>query len=392
MAADGVSRVQDEGDGRNAEVQARKVNENVEAADDDDDEDEEDDDDEDDECGDDMVGYLEKPPSARERKLLTRRNFPSKVGGKPAWLIPQALPDTSCRRCSRPMRFLMQAYASRGEHKPEAFHRVLHVFVCTQCQPNEVCVFRAQLPRANDFYSSDAPEEEQVIAKAFNDPELELVTCWDCGLPVTSKCSAEADAGGVENRCVECARRLRNGDGPAMFEERELTTCGAIIPDGEDEEEDEPEEAQPSAVPSGAAADGGEPMDLAPEGRTTGAMAGVEVSAHLCGKQSPRVALLIRWAPALVLWPQENGLRAASLLALRRCTRFRIPGAAAADRVVACLASCEPPRLWHNLYLRLQRKLRSRRVAIPRGVCLRATRAGRRVAPERLAALRGCGP
>lgn len=186
-----------------------------------------------------LVGYLEEPPSAEERKLLTRRMFPSKVGGKPAWLIPQRLPELVCSKCSRPLRFLLQVYASRGSDTEGAFHRVLKLFICTSCQPNEVRAFRSQLPRENSFYSSDAPDPEQVAASAHSDPELEEIICWDCGLPCrTQPVSACVDddveevprADAVSNRCEECIRRFRNGDAAALLQERELTCCEAEEP------------------------------------------------------------------------------------------------------------------------------------------------------------------
>lgn len=187
-----------------------------------------------------LVGYLEDPPSAEDRKLLTRRNFPSKVGGKPAWLIPKNLPELTCRKCARPMRFLLQSYASRGWVNSGAFHRVVHIFVCTSCQPNEVVAYRAQLPRENDFYSSDPPDQEQIMLQANNDPELEELICWECGLPCgvtpldpdVEEVSTEPV---VANRCDECARRLRNGDCIAVFEERELTCCDAEEPEDEED-------------------------------------------------------------------------------------------------------------------------------------------------------------
>lgn len=179
-----------------------------------------------------LVGNLGDPPSRDERKLLTRSNFPSKVGGKPAWLVPQSLPDTKCKACGRPMRFLMQVHASRGDDKPGAYLRALHVFVCTSCQPNAVRVFRAQLPRENAFYSPEYPDEDAVRALAANDEALDPLVCWDCGLPIGG-----AVDGDVGNRCAECSRLIRLGDALAVFEERELKVSSADAPSEEDEDE-----------------------------------------------------------------------------------------------------------------------------------------------------------
>lgn len=201
------------------------------------DEDEEDGDEEDD--GDDeMVCYLEDPPSLKERRLLTRRMFPSKVGGKPAWLVPEHFPsgDLVCQHCSRPLRFLLQVYASREKEKASAFHRVIHMFVCTNCNPNRVRVFRAQLPRANPYYSQDPPDGEAIarkLAKAGDrDAELAKFCCESCGLPR----ALGGDDAQEGSDCAECARLQRIGETPAVFQERELSTVEAELPEEEDGE------------------------------------------------------------------------------------------------------------------------------------------------------------
>lgn len=200
----------------------------------------------------DMVGYLEDPPTKEESQLLTRWTFPSKVGGKPAWLIPFSLPSMptpageapengvgnhglGCNKCGRPMRFLLQIYASKANLNDGAFHRVLHLFVCTSCQPNEAKLFRAQLPRKNDLYSGEAPDHETIQVNLENsggaDPDLDPLCCQGCGLPRDAASSSTAP-------CSECARRARGGEGPAMFQEREIDTIDADAPEEADELDD----------------------------------------------------------------------------------------------------------------------------------------------------------
>lgn len=44
-------------------------------------------------------------------ELLTSQNFPSKIGGKPAWLELQNLPtldEVKCTNCAEPLIFLCQ--------------------------------------------------------------------------------------------------------------------------------------------------------------------------------------------------------------------------------------------------------------------------------------------
>lgn len=224
----------------------------------------------------DYVGYLEKPPSKHEQRLLTRKMFPSKLGGRPAWLVPRNLPtmpsvlpsspsnsadaatlangdvsELECRVCKRPLRFLLQIYASRGSERAEAFHRVMHLFICTSCQPNQARVFRAQLPRENNFYSSDPPNPQAIAAnlrkKGDRDPALDQVCCGGCGLPRDNSTIAQGTAkqqgtskgtgsGSGRVLCQECTRRERNKDGPAIFQERELSTVEAEVPDEPEEE------------------------------------------------------------------------------------------------------------------------------------------------------------
>ena len=51
--------------------------------------------------------------------------FPSKVGGKPAWLNPEKLPteeSVQCSNCKTPMVFLLQVYAPNDD-VANSFHR-----------------------------------------------------------------------------------------------------------------------------------------------------------------------------------------------------------------------------------------------------------------------------
>lgn len=90
------------------------------------------------------------PPAARRRRrkfidlgflddcepyLLTNRYFPSKVGGKPAWLDLANMPGADrlrCPKCSQLMVFFAQVYAANDVQLTNCFHRSLFVFVCKQ--------------------------------------------------------------------------------------------------------------------------------------------------------------------------------------------------------------------------------------------------------------------
>ncbi|KAK6641977.1 hypothetical protein RUM44_013700 [Polyplax serrata] len=114
------------------------------------------------------------------------RFFPSKVGGKPAWLdLKNISIDVNCGVCSNPCIFLCQLYAPLDDQE-NAFHRTIFVFVCTNpncCETNK-CenfkVFRCQLPEVNEFFVPEEPNDDEswhpecTIGK-FND------TCEVCG-------------------------------------------------------------------------------------------------------------------------------------------------------------------------------------------------------------------
>lgn len=105
------------------------------------------------------LGFVEAAPAWR----LRREQFPSKVGGRPAWLGAAGLPrpeELACALCGRPLAFLLQLYAPLPD-RADAFHRGLFVFCC---RAPPCCaglrVFRNQLPRKNDFYSYEPPSED----------------------------------------------------------------------------------------------------------------------------------------------------------------------------------------------------------------------------------------
>jgi hypothetical protein len=162
------------------------------------------------------VGFLQDALSElgeREKRLgrmvLKSPFFPSKVGGKPAWLdhnnVPLAAGNTvaavgqdktkdtnnnnsatgikqqpcelKCSNCGSQLSFLLQIYAPnsftyRHEHLVESyedsFHRALFVFAClsSSCRPNAsrtVLVLRSQLARQNEFFDSEPPPDVHSI-------------------------------------------------------------------------------------------------------------------------------------------------------------------------------------------------------------------------------------
>lgn len=127
---------------------------------------------------------------------VTSKYFPSKVGGRPAWLSFDDLPDSEklrCSSCSRQLTFLLQLYAPL-EDDPQAFHRSVFVFVCNtdNCEQPSCRVFRCQLQRSNKFYSFDPPDYDRA------DQDTDLVgaskfgvtTCRVCGCVADKKCGS----------------------------------------------------------------------------------------------------------------------------------------------------------------------------------------------------------
>lgn len=126
-----------------------------------------------------VLGFAESP--LRPLDLL-RHTFPSKIGGRPAWLDPVNLPDIEDLRCPSDgsmMKFLLQVYAPVDDNS-EAFHRTLFVFISPNSQglhasPPGIQVYRCQLPRSNSFYEYDPPELDsncapRQINQAASDP------------------------------------------------------------------------------------------------------------------------------------------------------------------------------------------------------------------------------
>lgn len=139
------------------------------------------------------LGFLEECDAF----LLKSRFFPSKFGGRPAWLSLNNLPgpeELLCRVCSKPTMFLLQVGAPL--EREDTFHRTIFLFVCTNpkcCKLNEsenILVFRSQLERKNDFYGFDPPPERPLPATEREiDASLYNRLCRVCGSLGPKTCS-----------------------------------------------------------------------------------------------------------------------------------------------------------------------------------------------------------
>jgi len=142
---------------------------------------------------------------------LESRHFPSKVGGKPAWLDLTNIPKSGtvkCQKCGDPLRFLLQVY-SPDEAVNTAFHRTIFLFLC----PNNSCwddsvppvlVLRSQLARNNPFYPASPPEERPDWRPDIR-PDAFTRLCPVCGGRADKSCSR---CGGGVAYCGQAHQKL----------------------------------------------------------------------------------------------------------------------------------------------------------------------------------------
>ncbi|CAN7992111.1 unnamed protein product [Ixodes hexagonus] len=142
------------------------------------------------------LGFLEKC----EPWVVKSKYFPSKVGGKPAWLHLKNIPDgehLSCQNCGEPCVFLLQVYAPIDDID-SAFHRTLFLFVCVapgclnKNKTGSFVILRSQLPRINNFYGGEPPieTEEGSDSPSARDFGNLCVVCGALGNKTCAKCRA----------------------------------------------------------------------------------------------------------------------------------------------------------------------------------------------------------
>ena len=127
--------------------------------------------------------------------------FPSKIGGKPAWLARSNLPDSKlllCQCCEKPLIFLLQVYVP-SDNEDSTFHRTIFVFCCRdgacyKANSNKCfAAFRCQLPRANEFYDPDVTEDQDKHYCKFLERECKMNNKWSplceiCGCAGNKQC------------------------------------------------------------------------------------------------------------------------------------------------------------------------------------------------------------
>lgn len=128
-----------------------------------------------------------------------------KIGGKPSWLNPVAIPKSeqlACKSCSKPLCFLLQVYATGESDAAHSFHRSLFLFVCRDPACSKVndasnlAAFRCCVPRVNAWYGADGPldpdfvMENEMPPPAAGAPAL----CRTCGCFASKKCAKCGEA------------------------------------------------------------------------------------------------------------------------------------------------------------------------------------------------------
>ena len=139
------------------------------------------------------IGFVE------ETDCSINSPFPSKVGGKPKWLIPNGLPSVDrmlCAQCQNPLILLLQIYLPvRLELSPNAYHRMLYMFVCTNDDCHQIGadpaikVFRCQLPKMNQYYLPNADDDKDSSDVVQPGCVAPPTLCVVCGCHAPKSCS-----------------------------------------------------------------------------------------------------------------------------------------------------------------------------------------------------------
>jgi len=119
-----------------------------------------------------QLGFAQEP----RKGDFDLKNFPSKIGGLPVWLLPLSNNiDESFFICSCGdyLSFLLQLY-SPLEDKNNSFHRMIYVFFCQKCWKKKdlVKVLRINLPEKSSYYDG---EEILDLKKIINDEKTQKI-------------------------------------------------------------------------------------------------------------------------------------------------------------------------------------------------------------------------
>ncbi|KAG2440099.1 hypothetical protein HXX76_004213 [Chlamydomonas incerta] len=163
------------------------------------------------------LGFVEEPEKPH---LLLRHRFPSKVGGRPAWLDPVRLPSKdmlTCKASGKPLDFLLQVYAPVDANPEDGFHRALFLFISPEGsrlnEPGAVRLFRCQLPRHNAFYASEPPRDKDKFPNPLSSSDADASRERDPWRAVDAERPASATSSGGAASTSSPASGKRKGKG-----------------------------------------------------------------------------------------------------------------------------------------------------------------------------------
>jgi len=147
------------------------------------------------------LGFAEK---CEQKIYLSSLFFPSKLGGRPAWLRWDSLPKPDklqCGNCRQQLVLLCQIYVPMdlpvdGGNTPQPFHRTLYLFCCRNGPCSKFSSFvkvfrteRPQLPTDPNYDDADVNEAELIeLRNSLEKPHNLCNLCGCFGDKVCSSC------------------------------------------------------------------------------------------------------------------------------------------------------------------------------------------------------------
>lgn len=147
------------------------------------------------------LGFAEKC-ELEDDVYLSSFFYPSKLGGRPAWLRWDSIPSASslaCGKCEKQLVFLCQIYVplelstNDSENENNLYHRTLYLFCCRNGPCSKfnsfVKAFRTEKLQQNDEPDNDNKEKEELVEQ-FKHLDKQHNLCNLCGCPGDKTCSS----------------------------------------------------------------------------------------------------------------------------------------------------------------------------------------------------------
>ena len=283
-------------------------------------------------AADDLSLGFARPPD--DPIVLQRNHFPSKLGGRPAWLDPMMLPldadQLKCAATGEPMKFLLQLYAPLDDGPPSAFHRMLYLFISPKgsrlAEAGTARAFRCQLPRENDFYPYEPPESSDRPAPLSG--SAAAVPALRCARLADNVDDVDAKKCFKEHELVVEPEPEEGEEGQASATDKEIV--GRLLHEYEEKVKEEKE-----VLGSEASKDGGGVDKLNPNEKDMAAYADFSNRMRRAPSQCIRYTFAKDSKP---LWPsKDRQMESKDVPRCERCgsvRRFESPGDAAVHHVL----------------------------------------------------------